>query len=69
MAIWQSVSWVGSNVDLRTINEIGLVSQAKCLSHSPAYRSLTYGLPNAFGATARPMKPASSTTVRTYGRA
>ena len=33
------------------------------------YRSLTYGRPSAFGATALPMKPASSTTVSTYGRA
>ena len=30
----------------------------------PAQRSLTYGTPIAFGATARPMKPASRTTVR-----
>ena len=30
-----------------------------------AHRSFMYGMPSALGGTARPMKPASSTTVST----
>lgn len=29
---------------------------------------LIYGLPDAFGASARPMKPANATIVNTYGK-
>src|SRR5665213_1759167 len=43
--------------------------KAALIGHDLPYFSFSYGTPMAFGATASPTNPASSSTVRIYGRA